>query len=268
MKIMASGPITSWQIYVETIETVTDFIFLGSKITADSDWSHEIERRLLLGRKAMTNLDSVLKSRDITWPTNVCIVKAIVFLVVVYRCESRTIMEAKPWRIDALKSWCWRRLLRVAWTARKLNQSMLKEINPDFIGRTDAKAEAPILWPPDVKRQLIGVDPDAGEDWQQEEKGEREEEMVDMSLRKLWEIVKDKEAWRAAVHGVTKSWTRLSNETTTWLKDTFLSNNLKLKRISFQNTLGWGILFWYMLYKNGLDTVSLSRVYPGIIGVQ
>ena len=129
-KIMASGPFTSWQIDGEKVETVTDFIFLGSKITADGDCSHEIKRHLLLGRKAMTNLDSVLKSRDITLLTNVCIVKAMVFPVVMYGCESWTIKKAEHQRIDAFELWCWRRLLRVPWTARRSNQSILKEINP------------------------------------------------------------------------------------------------------------------------------------------
>ena len=127
---MGPGPITSWQIDVETMETVTDFIFLGSKITADGDCNHEIKRRLLLTRKAMTNLDSILKSRDITLLTKVCIVKAMVFLVVIYECESWTIKKAECRRIDAFEPWCWRRLLRVPWTARRSNQSILKEIGP------------------------------------------------------------------------------------------------------------------------------------------
>ena len=129
---MASGPITSWQIDGETIETVTDFIFLGSKITADGDCSHEIKRCLLLGRTTMTNLDSILKNRDITLPTKVCLVKVMVFPVVVYGCESWTIKKAECLRIDAFELWCWRRLLRVPWTARRSNQSILKEINPEY----------------------------------------------------------------------------------------------------------------------------------------
>ena len=129
-KIMAFGPITSWQIDGETMETVTDFIFLGSKITADGDCSHEIKRCLLLGRKAMTNLDSILESRDITLPTKVHLVKAMVFLVVTYGCESWTINKAEHRRTDAFELWCWRRLLRVAWTARRSNQSILKEVSP------------------------------------------------------------------------------------------------------------------------------------------
>ena len=129
---MASCPITSWHIDGETIEIVRDFIFLGSKITEDNDYSHEIERHLLLGRKAMTNLDSVFKSRDVTLPTKVCIVKAMVFPVVMYGCERWTIKKAKHQRIDTFELWCWGRLLRVPWTARRSNQSFLKEINPEY----------------------------------------------------------------------------------------------------------------------------------------
>ena len=132
MKVMASGPISSWQTDGETIETVTDFIFLGSKITAHGDCSHEIKRPLLLERTAMTNLDSILKSRDISLPTKVCLVKAMVFPVVMYGCESWTIKKAERRRIDAFELWCWRRLLRVPWTTRRLNQSILKEIIPEY----------------------------------------------------------------------------------------------------------------------------------------
>ena len=131
-KIMASGPITSWQIDGETVEIVADFIFWGSKISADDDCSHEIKRRLLLGRKALTNLDSILKSRDITLPTKVHLVKAMVFPVVMYGCESWTIKKAECRRIDAFELWCWRRLLRVPWTAKRSNQFILKEISPEY----------------------------------------------------------------------------------------------------------------------------------------
>ena len=131
-KIMASGPITSWQIDREIMETVRDFILGGSKITADGDCSHEIKRLLLLGRKVMTNLDSILKSRDITWPTKVLLVKAMVFSVVMYGCESWTIKKAELWRTDAFELCCWRRLLRVPWTARRSNESILKEISPEY----------------------------------------------------------------------------------------------------------------------------------------
>ena len=129
-KIMASGPITSWQIGGKTVETVADFIFLGSKITANGDCSHEMKRRLVFGRKVMTNLDNILKSRDITLPTKVRLVKAVVFPVVMYGCKSWTIKKAEHWRIEAFELWCWRRLLRVPWTTRRSNQPILKEISP------------------------------------------------------------------------------------------------------------------------------------------
>ena len=139
-KIMASGPITSWQIDGETVENVSDFIFCSFKITADGDCSHEIKRRLLLGRKVMTNLDSIFKSRDITLPTKVRLVKAMVFPVVIYGCENWTVKKAEHQRIDAFELWCWRRLLR---------ESLGLQDQPwDFFGRNDAKAETPVLWPP------------------------------------------------------------------------------------------------------------------------
>ena len=149
MKIMASGPITSWQIDWETMETVRGFILGGFQITADGDCSHEIKRHLLLGRKVMTNLDSILKSRDITLPTKVCLVKAMVFPVVIYGCESWTVKKADRRRIDAFELWWWRRLLRVPWTARRSNQSILKEISP---GCSLEGLMTPILWPPHANR--------------------------------------------------------------------------------------------------------------------
>ena len=178
-KIMASGPITSWEIDGETVETVTYFIWGGSKITADGDCSHEIKRSLLLGRKVMTNLDSIFKSRDITLPTEVRLVKAMVFLVVMYGRESWTVKKAEHWRIDVFELWCWRRLLK-----SPLDCKDIKPVNPKgnqswiFIGRTDAKAEAPVLWPPDGKSWLIGKDPHAGKDSRQEEKGTTEDEKI------------------------------------------------------------------------------------------
>ena len=154
------------------METVTDFIFLGSKITVDDDCSHETKRHLLLGRKAMTNLDSILKSRDITLLTNVCIVKAMVFPEVMYGCESWTIKKAEQWRIDAFELWCFEKTLESRLDCKEIqpvhskgNQSWI------LIGRTDAEAETPILWPPDAKNWLIWKDPDSGNDWGQEEKG-------------------------------------------------------------------------------------------------
>jgi len=172
---MASGPITSWQI---DGETVADFIFGGSKITADGDCRHRIIRRLLLGRKVMTNLDSILKSRDITLPTKVCLVKTMVFPVVMYGCESWTIKKAEHGRIDAFELWCWRRLLRVPWTARRSNQSILKEISPGCSLEGWCWSWNSNIWPLDAKSWLIWKDPDAGKDWGQEEKGTTEDEMV------------------------------------------------------------------------------------------
>ena len=147
--IMASGPITSWQIDGETLETVSDFIFLGSKITVDGDCSHESKRRLLLGRKVMTNLDRKLKSRDITSPTKVRLVKAMVFPLVMYGCESWTIKKADCQRIDAFELWCWKRLLSVPWTVRRSNQPILKEISPEY--SLEVEAKTPVLWLPDAK---------------------------------------------------------------------------------------------------------------------
>ena len=175
---MVSSPITSWQIDREKVEAVTDFIFLGSKITVNVDCSHEIKRHLLFERKAMTNLDSVLKSRDITLPTKVCLVRTMVFPIVIYRCKNWTIKKAEHWSIDAFKLWCWEILLRV------LDIKEIKPVYPKgnqpwiFIGRTDAKAVAPILWPSDAKRWLIKKDPDAGKDWRQRKKRATENEIV------------------------------------------------------------------------------------------
>ena len=178
-KIMAWGPITSWQIDGETVETVRDFIFLGSKITADGDCSHEIKRRLLLGRKFMTNLDSILKSRDVTLPTKVHLVKAMVFSVVMYGCDSWTIKKAEHQRIDAF----WTVVLQNTLES-PLDCQEIQPVHPKgnqswmFIGRTDVEAETPLRWPPDTKSWLIWKDPDAGKDWEQEEKRTTEDEMV------------------------------------------------------------------------------------------
>ena len=151
-KIMESGPITSWQIDGETMDILTDFIFPGSKITVDSDCSHEIERGLLLGREAMTNLDSILKSRDITLPTKVHLAKLWFFPPVMYGCKSWTIKKAECQSIDAFELWCWRRLLRVPWTARRSNQSILKEISPEYsLEGLMMKLKLRMLCPPDVK---------------------------------------------------------------------------------------------------------------------
>ena len=179
MKIMASSLITSWQIDGETMEIVTHFIFLGAKITADGDCSHEIKRHLLLGRIAMTNLDSILKSRNITLPRKVHLVKAMLSPVVMYVCESWTIKKTECQRADAFELCCFGRLLKSPLDCREI-----KPVNPKgnrswiFIGRTEAKAEAPILWLPNVRSWLTRKDPDAGKDWRQKKTGTTEDEMV------------------------------------------------------------------------------------------